>query len=212
MKTPLIIFGMGDIAQIAHVYFANDSSYEIVAFTVDRSFLKEDEFCGCTAVAFEEIEHHFPPSRNEMFVALSYSKLNRIRREKYLAAKAKGYRMASYISPHATVLNEGNIGDNCFIFEDNTIQPFVSIGSNVNSVEWKSYRSPFYDQGSLFHFVSCGCFRPRHCRRVLFPGSQRHTAGQHYHWSSMCDRSRSAASARCRARWRVYRRRDEANR
>jgi sugar O-acyltransferase (sialic acid O-acetyltransferase NeuD family) len=42
-----------------------------------------------------------------------------------------GYRLASFISPRATVLNEGRIGDNCFIFEDNTIQPFVTIGSNV---------------------------------------------------------------------------------
>jgi acetyltransferase-like isoleucine patch superfamily enzyme len=35
------------------------------------------------------------------------------------------------VSPRATVLNDGRIGDNCFILEDNTIQPFVTIGSNV---------------------------------------------------------------------------------
>jgi sugar O-acyltransferase (sialic acid O-acetyltransferase NeuD family) len=66
-----------------------------------------------------------------MFIALSYSKLNEVRKEKYLAAKALGYRLASYISSHATVLNQGRMGDNCFIFEDNTIQPFVTIGNNV---------------------------------------------------------------------------------
>ena len=39
--------------------------------------------------------------------------------------------MASFISSHATVLNDGRIGENCFIFEDNSIQPFVTIGNNV---------------------------------------------------------------------------------
>mgnify|MGYP006306944957 CR=1 FL=1 len=66
-----------------------------------------------------------------MFVAVSYTKLNAVRKEKYLTAKALGYQLASYISPHATVLNDGKIGENAFIFEDNTIQPFVTIGNNV---------------------------------------------------------------------------------
>jgi sugar O-acyltransferase (sialic acid O-acetyltransferase NeuD family) len=64
-------------------------------------------------------------------VALSYAKLNQVRREKYLAAREKGYHIPSYISSHATVLNDGRIGENCFILEDNTIQPFVTIGNNV---------------------------------------------------------------------------------
>jgi hypothetical protein len=64
-------------------------------------------------------------------VALSYSKLNAVRKDKYLAVKALGYALASFISSRATVLNEGRIGENCFLFEDNTIQPFVTIGKNV---------------------------------------------------------------------------------
>ena len=44
--------------------------------------------------------------------------------------KALGYELISYISSHASVLTE-DIGENCFILEDNTIQPFVRIGNNV---------------------------------------------------------------------------------
>lgn len=40
-------------------------------------------------------------------------------------------RFASFISSYATVLNKGLIGENSFILEDNTIQPFVTIGNNV---------------------------------------------------------------------------------
>jgi len=131
MKKPLVIFGSADIAQLAHYYFSTDSNYEVVAFTVDVAYITETKFCGLPVVSFEELAKLYPPDTHEIFVALSYSKLNQLRKEKYLAAKAMGYRIASYVSSHATVLNDGRIGDNCFILEDNTIQPFVSIGNNV---------------------------------------------------------------------------------
>ncbi|MBZ9601970.1 acetyltransferase [Phyllobacterium chamaecytisi] len=131
MKKRLVIFGTGDIAQIAHAYFSEDSDYEVVAFTVDGEYLAAPEFCGLPTVPFETLAQTYPPAENSMFVALSYTKLNALRREKYEAAKARGYSMATYISSRASVLNGGNIGENCFIFEDNTIQPFVTIGNNV---------------------------------------------------------------------------------
>lgn len=131
MKIPLVIFGAGDIAQLAHFYFSTDSDYEVVAFTVDAAYLTDTVYCELPVVAFEEILKHYSPEQCAIFVALSYSKLNAVRKEKYLAAKALGYRIASFISPHAIVLNDGRIGENCFILEDNTIQPFVTIGNNV---------------------------------------------------------------------------------
>ena len=131
MKKPLVIFGAGDIAQLAHFYFCTDSNYEVVAFTVDAAYITVPEFCGLPVVPLEELPSRFLPDAHQMFVALSYSKLNEVRKEKYLAAKALGYRLATYVSSRATVLNGGMIGDNCFIFEDNTIQPFVAIGNNV---------------------------------------------------------------------------------
>lgn len=131
MKKSLVIFGTGDIAELAHYYFRTASEYEVVAFTVDAAYVNETRFCQLPVIPFEEVAARFPPDRHDMFVALSYSRLNAVRKDKYLAGKALGYGMASFVSPHATVLNEGNIGENCFIFEDNTIQPFVRIGNNV---------------------------------------------------------------------------------
>jgi sugar O-acyltransferase (sialic acid O-acetyltransferase NeuD family) len=131
MKKSLVIFGTGDIAQLAHYYFSTDSNYEVVAFTVDAEYVTMSEFCGLPVVPFEDLAKLYPAAIHEIFVALSYSKLNQLRKEKYTAAKELGYSLASYISSHATILNGGRIGDNCFIFEDNTIQPFVEIGNNV---------------------------------------------------------------------------------
>ena len=130
---PLVIFGTGEIAQLAQYYFSKDTDYEIVAFTVDAEYIDANEYCGLPVVPFEEIAKHYPPTNYNLFVALSYSNLNQIRKEKYLNAKSLGYRFASYISSFATVLNDFKIGENCFILEDNTIQPFVTIGNTTTA-------------------------------------------------------------------------------
>jgi sugar O-acyltransferase (sialic acid O-acetyltransferase NeuD family) len=128
---PLVIFGIGDIGELAYHYFRTDSGRRVDAFSVDGGYVKEPSFQGLPVVAFEDIAAAFPPDTHDVFVAVSYTKLNAVRREKYLAAKAAGYGVASYVSSRATVLNEGRIGENCFILEDNTVQPFVTIGNNV---------------------------------------------------------------------------------
>ncbi|CAN7173527.1 acetyltransferase [Pseudorhodoferax sp. LjRoot39] len=131
MKKPIVIFGSGHIAELAHYYFSTDSDYKPVAFTVDANYIKETEFCGLPVIEFENVAKEYPPDSHSLFIALSYSKLNAIRKDKFLAAKAMGYKLASFLSSNATILNEGRIGENCFILEDNTIQPFVTIGNNV---------------------------------------------------------------------------------
>lgn len=133
--TKLVVFGAGEIAELADFYFRTDSGHEVVAFTVDAERMEGDAFLRRPLVPFEEVAAAFPPAEHDGFVALGYSRVNAVRRDKYLAMKAMGYRMASYVSSRATVLNggaeEGRIGDNAFVLEDNTIQPFVTIGSNV---------------------------------------------------------------------------------
>lgn len=128
----LVIFGCGDIAQLAHFYFTTDSTHEVVAFTVDRAYLPPGAtFCGLPVVPFEEVEQSYPPDACAIFVALSYSKVNQVRAGKVDEAAQKGYSLASYISSRATVLTQEPIGENAFILEDNTVQPFVKIGRDV---------------------------------------------------------------------------------
>jgi sugar O-acyltransferase (sialic acid O-acetyltransferase NeuD family) len=82
-------------------------------------------------VAFERVVEAFPPERFGFFVAVSYARLNEVRAEKVLAARAKGYRLVSYLSSRATVFPGFELKENCFILEDNTIQPFARVGANV---------------------------------------------------------------------------------
>lgn len=131
MAERVVIFGAGDIADVAYFYLKHDSPYEVVAFTVDKEYIKQDTFNSLPVVAFEDVVAKYPPSEYKMFVALSYAKLNAVREAKCAEARAKGYTLISYVSTKATVWPDLTIGDNCFILEDNTIQPFVKIGSNV---------------------------------------------------------------------------------
>jgi len=131
MARKLVLFGAGDIARLAHVYFTTDSKYDVVAFTVDRKYCEGDSFRDLPLVPFDEIEKRYPPQKHAMFIALSYAQMNKLRAEKYAQAKAMGYKLATYVSSKCTYLSEHEPGDNCFILEDNTIQPFVRIGNDV---------------------------------------------------------------------------------
>ena len=127
-----VVFGTGDIAQIAAYYFERDSIADVVAFTVDRAFMPNPaEFEDRPVVAFEDLATSHPPTEFALFIALSYTSMNRLREAKYVAADALGYRLLSYVSPQCTYRSQFPPGKNCFIFEDNTVQPFVRIGNNV---------------------------------------------------------------------------------
>jgi len=127
----LVIFGAGDIARLAHYYFTRDSEHEVAAFTVDQKYIEEDSFLKLPLVAFEDVAKRYPPQHYKMFVAMSYAKMNKLRAEKYYQAKSLGYDLVSYVSSRCSLLTEYPVGDNCFILEDNTIQPFVKIGNDV---------------------------------------------------------------------------------
>lgn len=127
----LVIFGLGDIAELADFYFTHDSDRRVVAFTADRDFVKEETFRGKPVVPFDTVVDSYPPQTHDLFVAVSYSGLNTLRTTKVAAARTLGYHLASYISSKATVFPGFKAGENAFILEDNTIQPFAQIGANV---------------------------------------------------------------------------------
>jgi sugar O-acyltransferase (sialic acid O-acetyltransferase NeuD family) len=130
-EKPLLIFGSAEIASLARYYFENDSNYRVVAFTVDDDCVNAESFEGLPLVPFSRVSEIYPPDKHEMFVGLSYARLNQLREEKYRQAKESGYRLASYVCSKAATWPDLTIGDNCFILENQTIQPTVRIGDDV---------------------------------------------------------------------------------
>lgn len=127
----LVIFGAGDIARLAHVYFTDDSPHDVVGFAVDSEYRRGDAFQGQPLVDFEALVERFPPDGHRVFVALSYARMNQARADACARVKQLGYDLASYVSSRCTYLAQEPPGENCFILEDNTVQPFVRIGDDV---------------------------------------------------------------------------------
>ena len=130
MSKRLVLIGAGEFAQIACEYFEHDSDYDVVAFSVEREYLAQPTLADRPVVAYETLEADYPPADVDVFVAIPSSQLNRLRTRFYLDMKRRGYRLATYVSTHAFVWRNAEVGENSFIFEGNVIQPFVRIGNN----------------------------------------------------------------------------------
>jgi sugar O-acyltransferase (sialic acid O-acetyltransferase NeuD family) len=127
----LVLFGAGDIARLAHYYFSTDSEHEVVAFAVDPEYRHSESFLDLPLVPVDQVARLYAPADHKMFVAMSYTKMNRVRAAKYAQARQLGYELVTYVSSRCSYLTPYPPGDNCFILEDNTVQPFVRIGNNV---------------------------------------------------------------------------------
>ena len=127
----VVVFGNNDLAQLAKYYLDVDSVHKVVAFTVHEKYMPESrKFEGLPVVPFEGVTKYFSPADYKFFAPMTGSEMSKKRARVYNEAKALGYQFISYVSSKATVCNN-QIGDNCFILEDNTLQPFTKIGNNV---------------------------------------------------------------------------------
>ena len=159
----VVIFGVKDFASLAHFYLRHDSEHRVVAFTVHRDFLPaEREFEGLPVVPLEELETTYPPNRFSAFAPMSHRKMNRLREGIYNELKGRGYQLISYVSSRATTFPEGKIGDNCFILEDNTLQPFATIGDNV--VIWSGNHIGHHSVVESHTFITSHVVISGHCR------------------------------------------------
>jgi sugar O-acyltransferase (sialic acid O-acetyltransferase NeuD family) len=131
MSKALVIFGVGDLAEQAHYYFAQHAGRQVEAFTVDAEFLTTPHFAGLPVLAFEEAQRRFPPATHEIFVAVGYSRANSVRRRVFLDAQARGYTLPSFVHETAVVARNVRIGANCLLRELAAVSPFATLGDNV---------------------------------------------------------------------------------
>jgi len=128
----VLIFGVEDFASLAHFYLENDSEHDVVAFSLDKEYMSGEQlFEGLPIIEFSGVESVYSPEEYSFFAPASPNGMNKAREEIYNKIKHKGYEVISYISSKATIFSDAKIGENCFILEDNTIQPYTEIGNNV---------------------------------------------------------------------------------
>ncbi len=152
-----LIFGNRDAAALARFYLTEDSEFNVVAFVVDGDYLKEKTFESLPIIPFEEINTIYPPRNFNIIIPILD---NRLRKIKYQECKKMGYNIINYVSSKATIWSPIQ-GENCFILEDNTIQPFVSIGNNI--IMWSGNHIGHHSKIEDNVFISSHVVISGHC-------------------------------------------------
>jgi sugar O-acyltransferase (sialic acid O-acetyltransferase NeuD family) len=127
----VVLFGTGAMAGDLYVQLTYDSPYEVAAFTKDRDHMEADTFCDLPVVPFDDVQSIYPPDEYSMHIAIGYTRLNRLRAQRYLQAKEMGYQLINSISPKATVWPGSVIGENCLIGTNSIVSAYAKIGNNV---------------------------------------------------------------------------------
>lgn len=160
IKKPLVIIGLGKFAEIAMAYFNRYSQYEVACFASDKEFITNKKFYNLEVHDKDSLDSIFAKDEITLFVAIGYSKMNKIRQRVYGEFKELNYSFATFIHPSVEVWSNSKVGENCFIFENNILQPFTFIGDNT--VIWSG--------NHIGHHASIGknCFISSH---VVVSGS-----------------------------------------
>ncbi|WP_217596216.1 acetyltransferase [Cohnella sp. GbtcB17] len=148
----LVVFGIGEFAELVSYYFSTDSKYKQVAFTIEKEYIRSSEFLGFPLIDFEKLHLLYPPEENDIFIAVGYSRTNSLRAKFYEMAYKKGYQFASFISESALVSNNSIIGNNCMVLEGAIVQPFVEIGNGV--VIWSGAHIGHHSKVQNFCFIA----------------------------------------------------------
>lgn len=133
----VIIYGAGAYGKLFFYEADRYGAIDIEAFTVDADYMRSERECGLPVVPFENVTEIYSPEKYDMLVLCGYTVM-RNRAIMYERAKAKGYTLINYISPHAILENEIKMGDNNIIMA-NAIVGFDGIMGNGNVIRQNVY-------------------------------------------------------------------------
>lgn len=125
----LIIVGIGATSRHVLSFVARHRLYEVAGFAVNRVYIKERIFCNLPVYAIEDLDSIIDKSRDKLFVAIQWNRLNADRRRVYESLKTRGYQFANLISPYAIVYSDIQ-GDNCWVCDGAVIYNDVCIGND----------------------------------------------------------------------------------
>ncbi len=127
----LIIFGTDTLASLTLYQLQKVHGQAVAGFTVDDDYLTQTEFEGLPVVGFSELEKTFSAKSHDVILPLGYRRMNALRAERLIQVKQKNFRVGNFISKHACLLSDTDIGENVLIFEQAILQPYVKLGINI---------------------------------------------------------------------------------
>jgi sugar O-acyltransferase (sialic acid O-acetyltransferase NeuD family) len=147
----VVIFGAGSFASVVWYLLSHDSPHRVVGFTADREHCRQSHLHDLPVLPFDALEAGFPPGQVGLLFGIGAHGVNRLRAQRFIEAKARGYRFPNYVSSRACVWPDLRIGEGTLIFDGAKVNPFAVIGSNclVGSGTHVSHHTHVGDHGYL---------------------------------------------------------------
>ncbi len=131
MAEPIIIFGIGETAQTIYSYISDCDDFLVVGFSANKDYFSDSELLfNLPIFPFENIEKIFNPNLYSLIIGISYTGLNSLRENIFLQAKAKGFKIATYISPNSYISKTATIKEGVFIYDNVSINHNCIIEEN----------------------------------------------------------------------------------
>lgn len=127
----VIIFGTKGLSSLIWYCLANDTTFSVKGFVVDREYMNNEMHEGLPVFRYDQIEEECPPEKNVFLIPTGYKYINGFRMERYYGFKEKGYQAINYVSSRASIWPDLNLNGNCMIYDNVVVQPFTVIGENV---------------------------------------------------------------------------------
>jgi sugar O-acyltransferase (sialic acid O-acetyltransferase NeuD family) len=131
----IVVAGNSSAAALLNEYIEYDLRYRIVAFAVDREYIREKSFLNRPVISLEEIATEYPSSSFSVLLGIGYSDLNRTRERLFSRLKEYGYTLETYIHPDAKIYSS-NIGEGSIVLANAFIDVHACIGENT--VVWSN--------------------------------------------------------------------------
>ncbi len=161
MSRKIAVFGISPFSRMVCSLLA-DGGANVIVRTAHQRFIPQGEQDGLPFVPFEALVDSHPPHEYELFVALEHARQNTARAQIAEAARAMGYRLASYVSPSAQLGEGVVVGEHSLILEGVIAQYGVRFGAGA-IVGAKSFFGQGVEVGANVYFGS-GVFVDRGAR------------------------------------------------
>ncbi len=126
---PLVIFGVGSVARIAHYLATRELGLEVIGFAVDSKYRVDNELLGLPVLDVDLLSQLYPPGVASVFVAVGYRSIPE-RAMTWRRFADAGWDTPSLISRQAYVAETARLGANCLVMPGVVVEPGSTLEHN----------------------------------------------------------------------------------
>src|SRR5574344_2307744 len=150
----VIIFCVNNFAEMM-CHYLQKSGIEVVAFCIDKKYCNVKTFVSKPVVPFEEITSMFNANAYDFCLCIGYKGMNKLRQEKFMQIKDKGYNIISYFHPTSIIDDKACCGEGTIALEGSIIGYKTQLG--VGNVIYPKAQIAHHTCVGDFNFFAVAC-------------------------------------------------------